>query len=306
MLAIPAQIANVKEIVICSPPNSNGKIDERILYLAGLLNIREIYRVGGAQAIAAMAYGTDSIGKVDKIFGPGNSYVTLAKQMVQQDGVAIDMPAGPSELAVIADDNANAEFVAADLLSQAEHGADSQILLLCQSKEFAEEVIKNCEKFIEKLDRKEYIFKSLEQSVIYVSESIDELFDISNNYAPEHLSLQISNALQYVDKVKNAASVFIGKYAAESFADYCSGTNHTLPTQGFAKAYSGISLQSYMKTISFQEIHENDVLELAPAAICMANEESLQAHALAASLRLQNLSISPNKITFKNKITSIH
>lgn len=285
MLGIPAKIAGCKEVILCSPPN----IHPPILYAASKCGIKTIFCVGGAQAIAAMAYGTKSIPKVDKIFGPGNSFVTIAKQLVTQDGVAIDMPAGPSEVLVIADDTANPAFVAADLLSQAEHGPDSQVILVSTSNGLVSAVTKELASQIRKLPRKAIAEKALQNSRAVVMKSLDEALAFSNQYAPEHLILSCKNAERLAERVVNAGSVFIGNYSPESAGDYASGTNHTLPTNGYARAYSGVSVDSFVKKITFQRISKEGLTKLGPTIEAMAEAEQLQAHKNAVTIRLTTL-----------------
>jgi histidinol dehydrogenase len=287
MLAVPAKIAGCGEIILCTPPGADGKIDAAILYTADLLGITKIFKAGGAQAIAAMAYGTSSVPKVYKIFGPGNQYVTAAKQMVSREGVAIDMPAGPSEVAVIADSSANPAFVAADLLSQAEHGADSQVVLVSDSKEQIEKVKAEVDSQLSKLARKEAASKALNNSFYILVKDLDEAMDLLNEYAPEHLILQVHEAEKLAEKVKNAGSVFIGHYTPEAAGDYASGTNHTLPTNGYARAYSGVSLDSFVKKITFQQISKEGIRNIGPVIEKMAEAEGLDAHKNAVSLRLK-------------------
>ena len=291
MLGIPADIAGCKEIVLCTPPASDGKIAPAILFTAQLVGVSKIYKVGGAQAIAAMAYGTESIPKVDKIFGPGNQYVTAAKQMVSMDGVAIDMPAGPSELAVIADNSCVPEFVASDLLSQAEHGKDSQVVLISPDETAIDSIIKAIEEQVEDLPRKEISKESLHNSKFILVKDIEEAMSVSNAYAPEHLIIATEDAPQLAEKVVNAGSVFIGNYSPESAGDYASGTNHTLPTNGAARAYSGVSLDSFTKQITFQQVSEEGIKNLGPAIEAMAEAELLQAHKNAVTLRLKKLGL---------------
>jgi len=285
MLGIPAKIAECREIVICTPPQKDGKVAESILYVAELLGIRKIFKVGGAQAIAAMAFGTETIPKVNKIFGPGNQWVTTAKQIVNSLGVAIDMPAGPSEVLVIADDSADPEFVAADLLSQAEHGPDSQVVLISTSERLIDVVIKKIEEIKNKLSRKNIIEKSLLNSAIILVKELDEAVKISNDYAPEHLILSVQNAEILSEKISNAGSVFLGNYSPESAGDYASGTNHTLPTNGFADAYSSVSLDSFMKKITFQKLTKSGLNKIALTVETMAEAEGLDAHKLAVTIR---------------------
>jgi histidinol dehydrogenase len=289
MLAIPAIIAGCKEIVVCSPSNKNGEIDNRIAYIAHFLGITEVYKIGGAQAIAAMAYGTETIKKVDKIFGPGNQYVTAAKQLVQESGVAIDMPAGPSEVLVIADKHANPIFVAADLLSQAEHGVDSQVVLVSNDETIFVKVNLEIEKQLQQLPRKALTEAALKNSKWVLVKSVEEAVVVSNIYAPEHLILNIENADFFLDQITNAGSVFIGAYSPESAGDYASGTNHTLPTNGYARAYSGVSLDSFVKKITFQKLSQEGIRNVGQTVITMANAEGLDAHANAVSVRLDNL-----------------
>lgn len=289
MLCIPAKIADCKEIVLCTPPNKKGEINPVILYVANKLKIKEIYKIGGAQAIAAMTYGTDSIPRVDKVFGPGNQYVTAAKQFAQLKGLAIDMPAGPSELLVMADISANPAFVAADLLSQAEHGTDSQVICLSDDKEVLNQIMEQVKVQLNDLPRKEIAMKSLENSRFIYLKSIDEMMDFSNSYAPEHLIINRSDAQALVNRVCNAGSVFIGPYTPESAGDYASGTNHTLPTNGFARMYSGVNLDSFCKKITYQSINENGILNIGPAIEEMAKAEELIAHKNAVSIRLKYL-----------------
>jgi histidinol dehydrogenase len=289
MLSIPAKIANCPNIIICSPPDRNGTIHPSILYTANLLGLTNIYKIGGAQAIAAMAYGTQTIPKVNKIFGPGNSYVTVAKQLVNIDNTAIDMPAGPSELAIIADNTANPIFIAADLLSQAEHGTDSQVILIATDKSLIEEVDKNIKLQIEQIPRKDIAQTVLINSFYVVVNNIKDAFKISNIYAPEHLIIAIKDVDKYIDYIDNAGSVFIGNYTPESAGDYASGTNHTLPTNGNANAYSGVSTESFMKKISFQEITKKGIKNLGKTIEIMAENEKLLAHRNAVSLRIKSL-----------------
>jgi len=289
MLGIPAKIANCKEVMLCSPPDRNGNINPAILFAAKVAGISKIYKVGGAQAIAAMAFGTESISKVYKIFGPGNRFVTTAKEMVQTMGTAIDMPAGPSELLVVADENANAAFVAADLLSQAEHGPDSQVILLSDNLNLIESVEKELYKQLEDLPRKSTVLEALKQSFAVLLPSLEACMELSNIYAPEHLIINCTNASDLANSVQNAGSVFIGPYSSESFGDYASGTNHTLPTAGYAKAFSGVSVDSFIKKITFQEIDKKGLQNLGNTVEIMAEAEGLQAHKNAVSLRLKSL-----------------
>ena len=286
MLGIPAKLAGCKEIILCTPPNDQGAIDPAIIYAASLVGVTAIYTMGGVQAIGALAYGTKSVPKVHKIFGPGNQYVTAAKQMIQQEGVAIDMPAGPSEVCVYADETSIASFVAADLLSQAEHGADSQVLFIASTIELVEEVQKEIEMQLTLLPRKDLAKKALENSKAVVLSTIEDAIAMINEYAPEHLILSINNAAQIAEKIMNAGSIFIGNFSPESVGDYASGTNHTLPTNGFAKAYSGVSMDSFVKKITFQQLTERGLENIAPTVIEMATAEGLQAHSKAVELRM--------------------
>ncbi len=286
MLGIPAKIAGCKEIVLCTPPDKNGDINPAILFAAKCVGIQSVFKVGGIQAIGAMTFGTNTISKVDKIFGPGNQYVTAAKQLSQQYGVAIDMPAGPSEVLVIADKTAVPEFVAADLLSQAEHGADSQVILLSDNKEFITKTMKAVDDQLEALPRKEIAKKALDNSKAILLKNINECIAFSNLYAPEHLILAVKNETKIGDKIINAGSVFLGNYSCESAGDYASGTNHTLPTNGYARNYSGVSLDSFIKKITFQKISKQGIKNLGPAIELMAEAEQLNAHKNAVSIRL--------------------
>jgi histidinol dehydrogenase len=288
MLAIPARIAGCKQVVLCTPAGKSGTINPVIIYCAGLIGVTEIYKVGGAQAIAAMAYGTETVPKVYKIFGPGNQFVTKAKEMVQSDGLAIDMPAGPSEVLVIADEFADPSFVAADLLSQAEHGIDSQVVFLTNSLDMQNSVLVEIDKQLENLPRKEIALTSLKDSITVLFESLDECLDFSNMYAPEHLIINTINASDIAEKVTNAGSVFIGKFSCESAGDYASGTNHTLPTNGFARAFSGVSTESFLKKITFQEIEEEGIKAIGPSIELMAEAESLDGHRNAVTVRLNS------------------
>ncbi len=289
MLAIPAKIAGCKEIVLCTPPNKQGKVHPAILYAAKTAGVETIYKLGGIQAIGAMAYGTKSIPKVYKIFGPGNRYVTAAKQLVSLSDVAIDMPAGPSEVLVMADESARPAFIAADLLSQAEHGADSQVILLSDSEKIIEETLKEVDKQLKRLPRKDAAAKALEESRAILLNNMDEMIEMSNEYAPEHLILSVNNADEVAEKIINAGSVFIGHYTPESVGDYASGTNHTLPTHGYAKAYSGVNLDSYIRKITFQKLSKEGLRDLGPVVEVMAEAELLQAHKNAVSIRLKSL-----------------
>jgi histidinol dehydrogenase len=287
MLAIPAVQAGCKEIVVCTPPSTNGKINPAILYAASLVGLTKIYKVGGAQAIAAMSIGTESIPKVNKIYGPGNQYVTKAKQLANLQGTAIDMPAGPSEVLVIADELADAGFVAADLLAQAEHGSDSQVLLVTLSKHLIPKVQHELVVQLEKLPRKEIASKAIENSRILLFESEGTLIDFVNEYAPEHLIINTKNCDAISDKIINAGSVFLGPYTPESAGDYASGTNHTLPTNGHAKAYSGVSLDSFMKFITYQKITQEGLEKLGPSVEIMASAEELIGHKESVTIRLK-------------------
>ena len=287
MLATPAKIAGCKEIVLCTPPNREGKVNPAILMAAKIAGVNKIFKAGGVQAIGAMAYGTESIPKVYKIFGPGNQYVMAAKQQVSIHDVGIDMPAGPSEVCVIADDTANAEFVAADLLSQAEHGADSQVFLITTSNKFIDEVQKELDKQLEALPRKEIAQKALENSMLVLVSDIREAIDLSNTYAPEHLVIQTEDYEDVASKVVNAGSVFLGQYACESAGDYASGTNHTLPTHGYATTYNGVNLDSYCRKVTFQHLTEEGVRQIGHAVELMAEAEQLDAHKNAMTVRLK-------------------
>lgn len=287
MLAIPAKIAGCKEIVLCSPPNKEGKIHPAILFAAKEAGVSKIFKIGGIQAIGAMAYGTESVPKVYKIFGPGNQYVMAAKQLVSLRDVAIDMPAGPSEVQVIADETANPAFVAADLLSQAEHGADSQVILTTSSQSVIDKVLKEVEIQLINLPRKEIAEKALENSKLILLKDEQEIIDVTNLYAPEHLIIETGNYMEIAERIINAGSVFLGSYTPESAGDYASGTNHTLPTNGYAKAYSGVNLDSFIKKITFQEITRQGIENLGPAIEIMAESEELFAHKNAVTLRLE-------------------
>lgn len=286
MLAIPAQLAGCKEIVLCTPPAKDGTIPPVILYTAQLCGVTNIYKAGGVQAIAAMAYGTESIPKVFKIFGPGNRYVTLAKQLLQQEGLAIDMPAGPSEVLVIADETAVPAYVAADLLSQAEHGADSQVILVTTNVQLAQQVKLAVAEQLQVLPRKKIAEKALKNSRIILVRDLDEAIDFSDLYAPEHLILAVGNAEEVAEKVSSAGSVFLGNYSPESAGDYASGTNHTLPTNGYAAIYSGVSLDSFTKKISFQHLSREGLNNIGSTIMTMAAAEGLDAHRNAVAIRL--------------------
>lgn len=289
MLATPARIAGCREIVMCTPPQADGSVHPAILVAARIAGVNRIFKAGGVQAIGAMAYGTESIPRVYKIFGPGNQFVMCAKQQVSQSGVAIDMPAGPSEVAVLADENSNAAFVAADLLSQAEHGADSQVLLVTRSVSLIEKVQKEVEVQLAVLPRNEMAKKALESSKIILVDTDQEMMDIINQYAPEHLIIETDNYMQLAEKVVNAGSVFLGPLTPESAGDYASGTNHTLPTNGYAVAYSGVNLDSFCRKITFQKISEEGVKQIASAVERMAEGEMLEAHRKAMALRRESL-----------------
>ena len=289
MLAVPAKIAGCKEIVLCTPPGRDGKVHPAVLFAAQVAGVSRIFKAGGVQAIASMAYGTESIPKVYKIFGPGNQYVTAAKQLVSLRDVAIDMPAGPSEVEVLADETANPAFVAADLLSQAEHGVDSQAVLITTSAALQQAVQAEVERQLALLPRKEIAEKSLENSKLIVVDSMDEAIEMTNAYAPEHLIIETANYMQVAEKVVNAGSVFLGSLTPESAGDYASGTNHTLPTNGYAKAYSGVSLDSFIRKITFQEILPEGLRRIGPAIEVMAANEHLDAHKNAVTERLKTL-----------------
>lgn len=286
MLATPAQIAGCKEIILCSPPNTEGKIHPAILFAAQAAGVKKVFKAGGVQAIAAMAYGTESVPKVYKIFGPGNQYVTVAKQEVSLRDVAIDMPAGPSEVAVLADETANPVFVASDLLSQAEHGVDSQAILITTSETLLRETQAEVERQLAALPRKAITEKSLESSRLILVKDLNEALDMVNEYAPEHLIIETKDYQDIAERVINAGSVFLGPYAPESAGDYASGTNHTLPTNGYAKAYSGVSLDSFIRKITFQEITREGIRSLGPTIQVMAENEHLDAHKNAVTVRL--------------------
>ncbi len=285
MLATPARIAGCREIVLCTPPGRDGKVNPAILVAARIAGVSNIYKIGGVQAIAAMAYGTESVPKVYKIFGPGNQFVTAAKQQVSLRDVAIDMPAGPSEVAVVCDDTANPVFVAADLLSQAEHGADSQSVMITTSETMLNAVADEVARQLDLLPRKELAAKSLEHSVLILLHSREEMVGIVNRYAPEHLILAVDDYIEFAERVVNAGSVFLGNYSCESAGDYASGTNHTLPTNGYATAYSGVSLDSFIRKITFQELTAEGVRHLAPTVEIMAENEQLDAHREAMRVR---------------------
>ncbi|TAI48741.1 histidinol dehydrogenase [Flagellimonas allohymeniacidonis] len=289
MLAVPAKIAGCEEIVLCTPPNENGQINPVILYTAQLCGVSQIFKVGGIQAIAGMTFGTDTIPKVYKIFGPGNQYVTVAKQIATKYGVAIDMPAGPSELLVVADDSANAAFVASDLLSQAEHGVDSQVILVSTSENFISEVSKEIEAQLIDLPRREIAKQAIANSRLILVQDDNTALALINEYGPEHYIVCVENEEFYIQNTINAGSVFIGNYTPESAGDYASGTNHTLPTNGYAKQYSGVNLDSFMKSMTFQRITEEGIQGIGEAIELMAEAEGLQAHKNAVTLRLKSL-----------------
>ena len=289
MLATPAKIAGCGEIVLCTPPNLEGKVNPAILMAARIAGVSKIFKAGGVQAIGAMAYGTESVPKVFKIFGPGNQYVMAAKQQVSLDEVAIDMPAGPSEVCVLADDSANAEFVAADLLSQAEHGIDSQVLFITTSEQKLQEVQQEVERQLALLPRQEIAKKALDNSRLVLVNSVDEMMALSNAYAPEHLIIQTADYEQLAERVVNAGSVFLGQYACESAGDYASGTNHTLPTHGYATAYNGVNLDSYCRKITFQHLTEDGIRHIGRAVELMAEAEQLDAHKNAMTVRINSL-----------------
>jgi len=285
MLGVPARLAGCEEVILCSPPDRNGKINPAILFAAQLTGVKKIYKVGGAQAIAAMAFGTETIPNVSKIFGPGNQYVTKAKQLISQEGIAIDMPAGPSEVLVIADENAEPAFVAADLLSQAEHGADSQVVLATTHADMVAWVSKEIENQLEALPRKELAKEALSNSLSLVFVNNKDLIDFVNEFAPEHLIINTKDCDQLVDQIVNAGSIFLGPYTPEAAGDYASGTNHTLPTNGFAKAFGGVSLESFMKYITVQKISKSGLDLLGPIVEEMAEAEQLKGHAEAVRVR---------------------
>ncbi|WHT73475.1 histidinol dehydrogenase [Myroides odoratimimus] len=290
MLTIPAQLAGCKELVLCTPCNKQGKVNEVVLYAAQYLGIETIFKIGGAQAIAAMAYGTETVPQVYKIFGPGNQYVTKAKELVQAQGIAIDMPAGPSEVLVVADQEADADYIAADLLSQAEHGTDSQVVFVTTTKQKISEVAEALEKQLEELPRRDLAKQTLNNSLMIELSTIEECIAFSNAYAPEHLILNIENAEKYIDLVINAGSVFLGAYSCESAGDYASGTNHTLPTNGYAKSYSGVSVDSFVKKVTFQKLTKQGLKNIGKTIEVMAEAEELIAHKNAVSIRLKKLS----------------
>ncbi len=289
MLAIPANLAGCEEIVLCTPPDKEGNVNPAILYAAELCGVTQIFKIGGIQAIGAMTFGTEDVPQVYKIFGPGNQFVTVAKQLATKYQVAIDMPAGPSELLVFADDSANAAYVASDLLSQAEHGKDSQVIMVSTSEDLINKVSDEIEAQIKDLPRKEIADKAIENSRLILVNSNEEALEMINEYGPEHFIICSENEEYFVEGVRNAGSVFIGNFTPESAGDYASGTNHTLPTNGYAKQYSGVNLDSFMKTITFQKISEEGIKEIGPSIELMAEAEGLQAHKNAVSLRLKDL-----------------
>jgi histidinol dehydrogenase len=290
MLGIPAKLAGCKEVVLCTPPDKNGKINDAILFTAKLVGITRIFKVGGAQAIAALTYGTQTIPNVYKIFGPGNQYVTKAKQLITEEGVAIDMPAGPSEVLILADHSCNPAFVAADLLSQAEHGEDSQVMLVLLDESKLEVIKSEITRQLDALPRKAIAERSLSNSRVVIFKSEATALEFINEYAPEHFIINTIDAEAVADKIVNAGSVFIGNFSPEAIGDYASGTNHTLPTNGHSKAYAGVSLESFLKYITFQQLSENGIKTLGPFVETMAEAEALAGHKRAVSIRLQNLS----------------
>ncbi|WP_440882229.1 histidinol dehydrogenase [Tenacibaculum sp. C7A-26P2] len=289
MLGVPAKLAGCEEIILCTPPNKEGKVNPVILYTASLVGVTKIFKIGGAQAIAAMAFGTETIPNVYKILGPGNQFVTKAKELVQQKGVAIDMPAGPSEVLVIADETANPEYVAADLLSQAEHGPDSQALLVTINENLAKDVVEEVQKQLNQLPRKEIAEKAIANSFVLVLENEEECLEFSNKYAPEHLIIASDSPEKFIGGIVNAGSVFLGNYSCESAGDYASGTNHTLPTNGFARNYSGVSLDSFVKKITFQKVTKTGIKNIGNAIELMASAEGLEAHKNAITVRLKDI-----------------
>jgi len=289
MLATPAKIAGCKEIVLCTPPNREGKVNPAILVAASIAGVHQIYKIGGVQAIGAMAYGTECVPKVYKIFGPGNQYVMAAKQQVSLHDVAIDMPAGPSEVCVIADDTCQPDFVAADLLSQAEHGIDSQVFFITTSEQVLDQVANEVERQVAVLPRHDIALKALENSQFILVHSVQEAVQLSNMYAPEHLIIAMEDYNSIANLIENAGSVFLGRYACESAGDYASGTNHTLPTHGYAKAYNGVNLDSYVRKITFQHLSEDGVKSIGKAVVLMAENEQLEAHANAMRIRMNQI-----------------
>lgn len=291
MLAVPARIAGCPTRILCTPPRKDGTADPAVLVAARLCGVERVFKVGGAQAIAAMAYGTQSIPKVDKVFGPGSAWVTAAKLLVANDaaGAALDLPAGPSEVLVIADESARAEFVAADLLAQAEHSIDAQAILVTTSKTLAQETLTQLEQQMRRLDRESTLRQSIAHARIFLVDSLDVAFDVSNAYAPEHLIVQTRDARTWLPRIRNAGSVFLGTWTPETMGDYCSGTNHVLPTYGFARAYSGLSMTDFMKRITVQELSDDGLRDLGPTAVTIAQLEGLDAHANAVQVRLRHL-----------------
>lgn len=289
MLGIPAKIAGCKEIVMCTPPDKNGKIHPAVLYTADVIGIKQIFKLGGAQAIAAMAYGTETVPRVYKLFGPGNQYVTAAKLKVSLETVAVDLPAGPSEVAIMADDTAIPSYIASDLLSQAEHGEDSQVILVTTSRKIIDAVSIEIEKQVNVLPRKDIALKALENSKLILMENKDAMIELMNDYAPEHLIIAMDNYLEIADKITSAGAVFLGNYSPESAGDYASGTNHTLPTNGAAKAYGGLNLNSFMKKITFQELSKYGLFNIGPSVELMAEAEALEGHKRAVEIRLNGL-----------------
>lgn len=294
MLGIPAKIAGCKKVVLCTPPNKEGKVHPAILYTANLIGLTEIYKIGGIQSISAMAFGTESVPKVAKIFGPGNLYVTAAKQMVGLHGVAIDMPAGPSEVAILADQSCKPDFIAADLLSQAEHGPDSQVVLITCNESILPPVLKEIDEQLADLPRRDIARRALENSKAIIVKSTEEMLEIVNEYAPEHLIIATENAPDLAEKITNAGSVFIGHYSPESAGDYASGTNHALPTAGYAKGYSGVNLDSFMKKITFQQLSKYGIFNIGPVIEKMAEAEALMGHKYAATVRLRSIANDQN------------
>lgn len=295
MLAVPASIAGCREVVLCTPPDTEGDIHPAILFAAGLTGVHRVFRVGGVQAVAAMAYGTESIPRVDKIFGPGNQYVTAAKRMAQSEGVAIDMPAGPSEVCILADADADPRFVASDLLSQAEHGPDSQVLLISDDQTLIERTIAELDRQVRLLGRQHVAQQALANSRAVRVADLSEGMDLANAYAPEHLIIACRDAEAWADRVRSAGSVFLGAYTPESAGDYASGTNHTLPTNGYARAYSGVSVDSYVRKVTFQRITADGILGIGPTVVSMAEAEGLQAHAEAVRVRMSALRAETRK-----------
>ena len=294
MLGIPARLAGCQEIIVCTPPNEQGSVDSTILYIAQELGIKQLFKIGGAQAIAAMAFGTESVPNVYKIFGPGNQYVTVAKQLVQMEGVAIDMPAGPSEVAIIADKSANPDFIASDLLAQAEHGPDSQVLLVSIEEKLIDQVRDRLLSQLKMIPRREIAEQALQNSKLVLVKDFDSALELINTYAPEHLILSVSDPHSVSLLVKNAGSVFLGPYTPESAGDYASGTNHTLPTNRYARMYSGVSLDSFLKAITFQEISAKGLQQLGPVIQKLAEKEKLFAHSLSVTVRLNQLKEKKN------------